>query len=158
MATIHLLDEFAYPAPPTQAGKAVVPKVFLSDLPDVIPLCTRNIERWRNQHDGTDRGTRVDVDVIPLAWGDLDMGDQLARRLASEKRCLSHVLLIDLVSYISFRRLSLHLLIGKLSTGLFPTLVSVTPTNATASNNAALFLRERYIKPAGRRSRSRLVL
>ena len=98
MATLHLLNQFAGGRDqPPPADRQSLPKVFLSDLPDVIPLCRRNAQKWRDQHESQAGVAQVEVDVVPLAWGDLEMGDQLARQLASEKRSLTHVLLIDLV-------------------------------------------------------------
>jgi hypothetical protein len=98
MATLHLLNQFAEGRDqPPLADRQSLPKVFLSDLPDVIPLCRRNAQKWRDQHESQAGVAPVEVDVVPLAWGDLEMGGQLARQLASEKRSLTHVLLIDLV-------------------------------------------------------------
>jgi hypothetical protein len=99
MATIHLLNEFVRGVDsPRPVDKESLPKVFLSDLPDVIPLCRRSVQRWRDQYDMRAGVSQVEVDVMPLTWGDLEMGGQLARQLALEKRFLTHVLLIDLVS------------------------------------------------------------
>jgi hypothetical protein len=95
MATVHLLDALADSVDEFRLAKSH--KVYLSDLPDVIPLCQASVARWEISRAETLRHQQVEAEVVPLAWGDMDMGDRLGQILQTSERHLSHILLIDLV-------------------------------------------------------------
>lgn len=160
MATIHLLDEFKRATDSSRsAGKRRAPKVFLSDLPDVLPLCRRSVERWQERHEAYQEDALAMVDVVPLSWGDLEMGDRLAKQLAAEKRTLTHVLLIDLVSHRRARidacgssRLKAD------SIGIFPSPVSITAQDVTTSDKSSFLPTSRRGDRPGGRSRGHIIL
>jgi len=97
MVTLHLLDQLSeYPSRASSSRQH--DKVFLSDLPDVIPLCQASIGRWKSRKGKERDNGVVEVEAIPLAWGDMDMGSRLAEQLQASGRRLTHILLLDLVS------------------------------------------------------------
>ena len=98
MGTLHLLDQLSELS--SRASSSKQPdKVFLSDLPDVIPLCQASIGRWKSRKGRERDDGSVEVEAVPLAWGDLEMGSRLAAQLKASGRYLTHILLLDLVSF-----------------------------------------------------------
>jgi hypothetical protein len=138
MGTLHLLDQLSEAS--SQASPRKQPdKVFLSDLPDVIPLCQASIGRWKSRKGKEREVDIVQVEAVPLAWGDMDMGSRLAEQLQASGRRLTHILLLDLVSLDEVdrtigrsRRLSRH-------AGLLSSPLPFTYANAPASDHASLW-------------------
>ncbi len=84
LASMHLIRQLAL------AGSKSGARIYLTDLPEVIQLCERSVERVGAQD--------MDIRIRPLAWGNLEMGNEILSELEQDGRRLTHVLMFDLVS------------------------------------------------------------
>jgi hypothetical protein len=102
LASIHLIDQLSgRTSRRDKDDQSRRDLVVLTDLPEVLDLCHRNVQRFRRSGNGQGRDVGVDVISRPLPWGDTKAGTDVLVELAASGRNLTHILMIDLVRPIA---------------------------------------------------------
>lgn len=98
LASLHLSDQLQIQRfGSSDTSKSIPDKIYLSDLPDVIPLCQANIDKWQQKLITGRAHQSLEVVALPLSWGDQRMAEEACEAIRSEGRHWTHILLIDLV-------------------------------------------------------------